>query len=79
MVLAGKLVTALQRGAASTRWRDFADLYLMTVADPSHARQVVGPIPAVAGHRGKPGHFARVQKRWCDTAATAPPVAGSGV
>jgi hypothetical protein len=30
MVLAEKLVTALQRGVASTRWRDFGDVYLLT-------------------------------------------------
>jgi hypothetical protein len=52
MVLAEKLVTALQRGAASTRWRDFADLYLMLEADPGDARQGVTSIAAVARHRG---------------------------
>jgi hypothetical protein len=30
MVLAEKLVTAIARGSANTRWRDFADLYLLT-------------------------------------------------
>lgn len=30
MVLAEKLVTAIDRGSANTRWRDFADLYLLT-------------------------------------------------
>lgn len=30
MVLAEKLVTAVQRGTANTRWRDFADVYLLT-------------------------------------------------
>jgi hypothetical protein len=29
MVVAEKLVTALQRGRASTRWRDFADLFVL--------------------------------------------------
>jgi hypothetical protein len=29
MVLAEKLVTAIARGTASTRWRDFADIYLL--------------------------------------------------
>lgn len=29
MVLAEKLVTVLQRGTANTRWRDFADIYLL--------------------------------------------------
>lgn len=30
MVLAEKIVTAMQRGTASTRWRDFADIYLLS-------------------------------------------------
>ena len=73
MVIAEKLVTALQRGAASTRWRDFADLHLMIDADPSDAQQVVPSIAAVARHRGVPlaplrvvlaGMPERAQARW---------------
>lgn len=73
MVLAEKLVTALQRGAASTRWRDFADLYLMIEADRGVAQQVVPSIAAVASHRGVPlaplrgvltGMPERAQTRW---------------
>ena len=73
MVLAEKLVTALQRGAASTRWRDFADLHLMIGADPGDAREVVPSIAAVASHRGVPlaplhkvlaGMPERAQTRW---------------
>lgn len=30
MVLAEKIVTAIQRGTANTRWRDFADIYLLS-------------------------------------------------
>lgn len=30
MVLAEKIVTATERGTANTRWRDFADIYLLT-------------------------------------------------
>ncbi len=52
MVVAEKLVTALQRGAASTRWRDFADLHLMIDAEPSVSQPVVASIAAVARHRG---------------------------
>ncbi|MBU1910555.1 MAG: nucleotidyl transferase AbiEii/AbiGii toxin family protein, partial [Verrucomicrobia bacterium] len=33
MVFAEKLVTALQRGRASTRWRDFADLFVLVPGD----------------------------------------------
>jgi hypothetical protein len=34
MVYAEKFLTALQRGTANTRWRDFADLYLLTDRHP---------------------------------------------
>lgn len=73
MVIAEKLVTALQRGAASIRWRDFADLYLMIAAEPDDAQEVVPSIAAVAGHRGVPllplrqvlsGMPERAQTRW---------------
>lgn len=73
MVIAEKLVTALQRGAASTRWRDFADLYLMIAADPGDGLRVVPAIAAVAKHRGVPlkplgkvlaGMPERAQSRW---------------
>jgi len=30
MVLAEKIITALERGTANTRWRDFVDIYLLT-------------------------------------------------
>jgi hypothetical protein len=30
MVIAEKLVTAMQRGTVNTRWRDFCDLYLLS-------------------------------------------------
>lgn len=73
MVIAEKLVTALQRGAASTRWRDFADLYLMIAADPGDVPRVVPAIAAVAKHRAVPlkplgkvlaGMPERAQSRW---------------
>jgi len=73
MVVAEKLVTALQRGAASTRWRDFADLYLMIAAEPFEPEELAPPIAAVAKYRGVPmaslhdvlaGMPARAQGRW---------------
>jgi hypothetical protein len=73
MVIAEKLVTALQRGAASTRWRYFADLYLMIATDPGDVPRVVPAIAAVAKHRGVPlkplgkvlaGMPERAQSRW---------------
>ena len=52
MVLAEKIVTAAQRGITSTRWRDFADLYLLTGQHPFVAAEVCAAISAVARYRG---------------------------
>jgi predicted nucleotidyltransferase component of viral defense system len=51
MILAEKLVTAVQRGIANTRWRDFADVYLMTGKHVVNAREVRESIRRVALHR----------------------------
>lgn len=51
MVLAEKVVTAVDRGAGSTRWRDFADIYLLTGAHPVDAADLTGAIRRVAEHR----------------------------
>lgn len=51
MVLAEKIVTALQRGQASTRWRDFADIYLLTGTYNFPATGLRSAIDAVATHR----------------------------
>jgi len=51
MVLAEKLVTALQRGAASTRWRDFGDVYLLTGRYEFTVSSVADALRAVAEHR----------------------------
>lgn len=51
MVLAEKIVTAAQRGVASTRWRDFGDIYLLTGAHSVGARAAREAIQSVAGHR----------------------------
>lgn len=73
MVIAEKLVTALQRGAASTRWRDFSDLYLMIAAVPGDEEQMASCIAVVSKHRGVPlvplrdvleGMPERAQPRW---------------
>lgn len=53
MVVAEKLVTALQRGRASTRWRDFADLFVL-VAGALPEAEVVEAVRVVASHRGVP-------------------------
>ncbi len=52
MVLAEKIVTAAQRGITNTRWRDFADLYLLTGQHPLIAGAVRAAIGAVADYRG---------------------------
>ena len=51
MVYAEKLVTALSRGTVNTRWRDFADLYLLTRRHDQDAGQLRAALEAVAAHR----------------------------
>jgi hypothetical protein len=51
MVLAEKIVTAAERGIASTRWRDFADLHLLTGQHPILAVDVRAAVRAVASYR----------------------------
>jgi hypothetical protein len=72
MVIAEKLVTALQRGRASTRWRDFADLFVLVQRDLSQ-EEVIQALRVVASHRGvslRPlgdvlaGMPAEAQARW---------------
>jgi hypothetical protein len=53
MVVAEKLVTALQRGRASTRWRDFADLFMLVPGNLIEA-EVIEALRAVAKYRGIP-------------------------
>ena len=53
MVVAEKLVTALQRGRASTRWRDFADLIIL-VPDDLVESEIIEALHAVAKYRGVP-------------------------
>jgi predicted nucleotidyltransferase component of viral defense system len=51
MVLAEKIVTALQRGSASTRWRDFGDVYQLTEHHIFRAKELRQALHAVASHR----------------------------
>jgi len=51
MVLAEKIVTAVQRGSANTRWRDFADLYLLTRRHAVESDELAGSIARVSEHR----------------------------
>jgi predicted nucleotidyltransferase component of viral defense system len=51
MVLAEKIVTALQRGPANTRWRDFGDVYQLTGHHIFHAKELRQALRAVASYR----------------------------
>ena len=53
MVLAEKLVTALQRGTANTRWRDFGDVYLLATRYPLEAVELRRALVDVADFRGR--------------------------
>jgi Nucleotidyl transferase AbiEii toxin, Type IV TA system len=51
MVLAEKIVTALQRGTVNTRWRDFADIYLLTGHREVDGTEFAQSMRLVAEHR----------------------------
>ena len=51
MVLAEKTVTASQRGITSTRWRDFADIYLLTGQHRLIAGDTRAAVNKVSTHR----------------------------
>lgn len=52
MVLGEKLVTAIDRGSANTRWRDFADIYLLSRHHPVAGADLAEATLRVADHRG---------------------------
>lgn len=52
MVIAEKTVTAMQRGTANTRWRDFADLRRLAELHPVDGAELQRAISEVAGYRG---------------------------
>lgn len=65
MVHAEKIVTAVERGPATTRWRDFADIYALSARHPIHGHELVGSIGRVAEFRGiAPGPLADVLRDW---------------
>jgi hypothetical protein len=51
MVLAEKIVTAIQRGTANTRWRDFGDIYEVSRRHPIPFNELKTSVNAVAQHR----------------------------
>jgi hypothetical protein len=73
VVLAEKIVTMIERGEANTRWRDFADVYVLmrnSAVDRSALRVAV---VSVASHRGVslrplapmvPSYSSAAQQRW---------------
>jgi hypothetical protein len=73
MVHAEKLVTAVQRGAANTRWRDFVDIYALTRRHDIDGDELTSATRQVAEHRGTRltslgealgDHATRSQRRW---------------
>ncbi len=52
MVLAEKIVTAIDRGVANTRWRDFADVCSIIGRHGVDADEIAGAFEVVAAHRG---------------------------
>jgi hypothetical protein len=73
MVHAEKIVTAIARGTASTRWRDFADMYTPTRRHPVDGTELGASIREVAQHRSTrleplsgtlDGYGAIGQQRW---------------
>ncbi|HET7385307.1 MAG TPA: nucleotidyl transferase AbiEii/AbiGii toxin family protein [Nocardioidaceae bacterium] len=51
MVHAEKIVTAVQRGTANTRWRDFGDVWTLSGAHPVEGSDLVRAVTEVANHR----------------------------
>jgi hypothetical protein len=73
MVYAEKILTALQRGTANTRWRDFADLHLLTGRHRIDGGELQQALSAVAAYRQVElslligvldGYAALAQPRW---------------
>lgn len=52
MVHAEKIVTAIERGTANTRWRDFGDIWSLSRRHPIEAADIGQAIREVASHRG---------------------------
>lgn len=73
MVLAEKIVTAIARGTANTRWRDFVDIYALVRRHGTAADTLRTSLIRVAEHRGMelaslhsvlPGYAQLAQQRW---------------
>jgi hypothetical protein len=73
MVYAEKIITALQKGTINTRWRDFADVYLLTGRHTVEGDDLQRALAEVAGYRhlelspladALDGYATRAQARW---------------
>lgn len=73
MIHAEKLLTAVQRGTANTRWRDFADIYTLARRHDVDGQELTTAIGHVARHRqmrlvplreSLDGYAAMAQRRW---------------
>jgi hypothetical protein len=73
MIHAEKIVTAVARGQANTRWRDFADVYLLSGEHDVDGQLIQESVDVVAEHRGVQlaplsdslrGYGQREQSRW---------------
>lgn len=51
MVIAEKLVTAIERGTANTRWRDFVDMHRLAGSRTMSGAQLIDACSAVANYR----------------------------
>jgi Nucleotidyl transferase AbiEii toxin, Type IV TA system len=51
MVLGEKIVTAVSRGTVNTRWRDFADIYILSRSSPLVGDQLMESLSAIAIYR----------------------------
>lgn len=52
MVIAEKLVTAIERGTANTRWRDFVDMHRLSNSHSMAGDVLIKSCNTVASHRG---------------------------
>jgi hypothetical protein len=51
MVYTEKILTALQRGTANTRWHDFADIYILTRRHMTDGTELQRALAGVAAYR----------------------------
>ena len=73
MICAEKIVTAVQRGQANTRWRDFVDVYTLAQRHDIDGHDLSAAVTRVATHRQATlaplralldGYAAGAQRRW---------------